>query len=213
MFSIKKKEKILLVISLIFLIQLEGAIICKAYYDRDIYAGAFQKIYDSLDSFSFTFDSQSIQYAVYFGAMFDAYNNTHRRFVSDVFVTTLNEYYVSTLPADLDFDVTFTATGINIPFSAVRGDTSSLFQSDDVIYEFEIYEFFVHKDFFPVTLIINLDWDLTSSEFHRSGYYEVTQKFDWNPLRTIMIVGIVIGIAVVATVVAIVVVRRRRRKI
>jgi len=183
-----------------------------AYKERDEYEGAFQKIFDSLDSFTFTFDYQSIQYAVYFGGMFIPYNNTHKRFVSDVFVITLNEYFVGLLSADLDFDVTFIATGINIPYSAVKSDSSSFTQFDDVIHEFEIYDFFVHKDLFPVTLTIDFDWELSSSEFYRIGYYDVTQKFDWNPFRTIMIVGIVIGVAAVLAVVTIVIVRKRKRK-
>lgn len=212
MFWMNKKAKILLVISLIFLLQLEGASICMAYKERDEYAKAFQKIFDSLDSFTFTFDYQSIQYAVYFGGMFLPYNNTHKRFVSDVFVVTLNEYFVGLLSADLDFDVTFIATGILILYSAIRSDSSSFTQFDDVIYEFEIYEFFVHKDLFPVTLRIDFNWELSSSEFNRIGHYDVTQKFDWNPFRTLIIVVSVIGIVAVSSIVTIIVVRRRKRR-
>lgn len=214
MYDMKKKVGILLIISLIFLVQINGAIICMGYKYRDEYIDASQKIFTRIDSFSFVFDSQSIQYAVYFGGMFETYNDTHKRFVSDVFVVTLNEYYVTSLPATLDFDVIFTATGINIMHSAVRGDTSSIMQSHDVIYEFEIHDFLVPKDLFPVTLTVDFDYELSSSEFFRSDSYMGTKTFEWStPMDIMLIVGIVVGVvAVIAiTTIAIVVYRRRRR--
>lgn len=209
----KKKVRILLIVSLLFLVQLNGMIICMGYKYRDEYSDATQKIFTRIESFSFIFDSQSIQYAVYFGGMFETYNDTHKRFVSDVFVVTLNEYYVTSLPAYLDFDVTFTATGINIIHSALTGDTSSMMQSGDVIYEFEIHDFLVSKDLFPVSLTVDFDYDLYSSKFSISDSYMGTKTFEWSdPLNIILIVGIVIGVvAAIAVTIAIIIYKRRRR--
>jgi len=208
----KKKAKILLIVSFILLVQINGAIICMAYKYRDEYEDAGQSIYDRMESFSFIFDSQSIQYGVYFGGMFETYNDTHKRFTADVFVITLNEYYVTSLTASLTFDITFSATGINIMDSGSDSDTSSFMQSGDVIYEFEIYEFFAHKDLFPVTLTIEFDYHLFSSEFDMTDSYSVTKNFDWDPMFIFIIIGIVIGVVAVIVVVTIIIVVVRRRK-
>jgi heme/copper-type cytochrome/quinol oxidase subunit 2 len=85
-------------------------------------------------------------------------------------------------------------------------------QSSDVIYEFEIYELFVHQNLFPVTLTINFDYVLSSSEFYRTDSYSVTQNFDWDPLLIGIIIASVIGAIVVITAVAIIFVLLRRRK-
>lgn len=207
----KKKAKILLIVSIIFLVQINGAIISMAYKSRDDYDKPSQSIYEQMDSFSFTF-GQSITYSVYFGGMFEKYNETHKRFTADVFVITETGYYVSSLAATLTFDITFSAAGINIIDSGSDGDTSSFMQSGDIIYEFEVYEFFVHKDLFPVTLTINFDYVLNSSEFNQIDSYSVTQTFDWDPLLIVIIITSVIGIAAIAVVVTIILLVRRRKR-
>ena len=207
----KRRAKILLIVSMIFLVQINGAITCMAYKSRDEYEDAIQKIYEQMDSFTFFF-TQSITYSVHFGGMFEKYNETHKRFTADVFVITENEYYVSSLAASLTFNITFSATGINIIDSGSDGDTSSFMQYGDVIYEFEIYELFVHQNLFPVTLTINFDYVLSSSEFYQTDSYSVTQNFDWDPLLIGIIIASVIGAIVVITAVAIIFVLLRRRK-
>ncbi len=207
----KKKAKILLIVSCIFLIQINGAITCMAYKTRDDYEDAFQKIYEKMDTFTFTF-GQSVTYSVHFGGMFEKYNDTHKRFTVDVFVITETGYYVTSLPATLTFDITFSATGFGVVDSGSDGDTSSFMQSSDVIYEFEVYELFVHKDLFPLTLTINFDYTLNSAEFNQVDSYSVTQNFDWDPFLIVIIIASVIGGAVVITIVTIILLLVRRRK-
>jgi len=209
----KKKAKILLIVSFIFLGQINGAIVSMAYKTRGDYEDAFQKIYAQMDSFSFFF-TQTLTYSVHFGGMFEPHNDTHKRFTVDVFVITETDYYVTSLGATLTFDISFTATGISIVDSGSDGDTSSWMQSSDLIYEFEVYEFFAHKDLFPVALTINFDYTLSSSEFTNIDSYSVTQNFDWDPMLIVIIIASVIGIAIAIVVVVIIIllVRRRKRK-
>jgi len=209
----KKKAKILLVVSCILLVQINGAINCMAYKTRDDYEDAFQKIYEQIDEFSFNF-GQTVTYSVHFGGMFEKYNDTHKRFTVDVFVITETGYFVTSLGASLTFDITFSATGINIIDSGSDGDTSSFMQTSDIIYEFEVYEFFIHKDLFPVALTINFDYTISSSEFTNIDSYSVTQNFDWDPMFIIIMIASVIGIAVaiIGVVTIILLVRKRKRK-
>lgn len=212
MWSMKKKAKILLIVLFIFLVQINGAMVCMAYKSRDDYKNAGQGIYDQMEAFSFTFNNQSIQYAVYFGGMFEKYNDTYKRFTIDVFVITLNEYYVTSLSASLSYDITISASGFNTMDSGSDADTSSFMQTGDVIYEFEIFEFYVHKDLFPVSMNIEFDYHLTSSEFDVIDSYSTTANFDWDPMFIFMIIGIVIGVVAVIVVVTIIIVVVRRRK-
>jgi flagellar basal body-associated protein FliL len=209
----KKKAKILLIVSIIVLVQINGAIVCMAYKDNDDYDSSIESIYDKMATFTFVFDTQPLTYSVHFGGMFEKYNDTHKRFTADVFVITENQYYVSALSASLTFDIIFSATGLYINHSGSDGDTSSIFfPSNEVIYEFEVYEFFVHKDLFPVTLTIDFDYTLHSSEFHEVGSYSVTKTFEWDLLFIIIIIVIVIAVAVGVSIVLIIVLLRRRKK-
>jgi len=202
--SNKKKEKIALIVLFIILVQLSGAFSCVGYLDRDGYEGIiWNSIYEQIDSFSFTCGDDSVRYNVYFGGRVIEHNDTYKRFVSDVFVVTPTDSYCSLLSANLEFIVRFiSATGVNVMYSAVRTDYSSFMELYDVIYEFPIYEVYIHKDLFPITLTIDLAFFLTSSLFNRSKSYRATEKFAWDPLmdQLNIILSIVIAIGIIAIV-------------
>jgi hypothetical protein len=214
MLNKRKKVKISLEVFFIFLVLTSGAMVCMAFKGRDDYKNATQGIYEQMKTFSFTFDGQPIQYAVYFGGMFEPYNDTHKRFTADVFVIALTENYVSNLAASLTYDLTFSATGLNINTSGSETHTSQFVQFNDVIYSFQIYEFYAHKNLFPVSLSIEFDYHLISAEFDVSDSYSITKNFDWDPMFIIIIIGSTIGIiaAIVVITILIVVIRKRKRR-
>jgi len=210
--KMKREVKLILFASLIFFTHVSGVIIMiTSYNKREEYLNAPQKIYQSIESFSFTFDGGRIRYGVYFGVMFIA-DSTHQLLVSDVFVVTLNDYFVSTLTAYLDFNVTFSASGINEIHTAVRSDTSSFITSYEVIYEFSIYSFLVPEYLFPVSLHVDFEYTLSSSEFNRVGTFQATGTFDWFPYMGIVI-NIVVALVVILAIGVIVFIRLRKRKL
>lgn len=109
--------------------------------------------------------------------MFIKLNNTHSELVSDVFVITLNSQYVSMLTATLTFDASFSYNGTLNSHLGVGVDSTSIAQFGDVLYNYSIHSFIITNDKFPLDLEIDFDYDLTSSEFSRSGTYNVVKNF------------------------------------
>jgi rubrerythrin len=181
-----------------------------SYNRREEYQDAPQKIFQGMESFSFYFDGGNIHYRLYFGAMFVDVNSTHKRLVSDVFVVTMNDYFVSSLRAYLNFDVTFTASGIYETYTTERSDNSPFVTTYEVIYEFPIHSFLVHSNQFPVNLHVDFEYTLSSSEFNIAGSLQATETFDWFPYWDLVIGGVVALVVIVIIIIGLIVYIKRR---
>lgn len=144
---------------------------------RSDYENASQKILEQIDSFTFAYDSTTLNYSIIFGAMFIKLNNTHSELVADVFVITVDLQYVTMLTATLTFDASFSYDGSLNSHSDVEVDSTSLIQFGDLLYNYSIHSFLITNDLFPLDLEIDFVYDLTSSEFSESGTYNVLKNF------------------------------------
>lgn len=109
--------------------------------------------------------------------MFIEYNDDYSQLVSDVFVTTLTEYYVTMLTATLTFNASFFYDPTWNNHSGVGVDTSSIMQTSNLIYNYTIHSFLVANDLFPVNLFVVFEYTLTSSEFSEAGTYMTNNTF------------------------------------
>lgn len=144
---------------------------------RSDYENASQKIFEQIDSFTFVYESTTLNYSIIFGAMFIKLNNTHSELVSDVFVTTLNSQYVTMLTALLSFVVNFSYDGAWNSHFGVGDDSTSLIQIGDLLYNYSIHSFIITNDLFPLDLEIDFVYNLSSSEFSNPGTYNVLKNF------------------------------------
>ena len=103
--------------------------------------------------------------------------NDTSELVSDVFVFTDDEYYVSMLTAILTFDASFSYDGTWNNHSGSGYDTSSLIQFGDLLYSYGIHSFVITNDLFPLELDITFVYDFTSDHFSESGTYTVVKSF------------------------------------
>ena len=170
------KSSIGLCVFLIILLGSTPSLVLGTRYRSD-YENASQKIFEQIDTFTFVFDTTTLNYSIVFGAMFIKLNSTHSELVSDVFVSTLNSQYVSMLTATLTFDVSFSYDGDLELNSGVEVDSTSIVEFDDLLYNYSIHSFLITNDLFPFDLEIDFDYILTSSEFSVSGNYYVLKNF------------------------------------
>ncbi|MCK4371037.1 MAG: hypothetical protein KAW03_08205, partial [Candidatus Lokiarchaeota archaeon] len=140
------------------------------------YEGASQKILTQIKSFTFSYDSTTLRYNIVFGARFIKTNDTSE-FVSDVFVFTAGESYVTMLTAILTFDASFSYDGTWNNHSGSGYDSTSLFQYGDLLYSYGIHSFIITNDLFPLELEITFVYDFNSDEFSESGTYTVVKSF------------------------------------
>lgn len=170
-----KKSFVLLAISILLLGTVPSSVIGSRYrYD---YETASQKIFEEIHTFTFVFSSTTLNYSIFFGAMYIKLNNTHSEIVSDVFVVTLTSQYVTMLTATLTFDANFSYAGTWNNHSGVGVDSTSIVEFDDLLYNYSIHSFLITNDLFPLELEITFDYALTSSEFSESGTYNVVKTF------------------------------------
>jgi len=207
----KGRFKSIFLISMILFTNISGMIIfTSAYARREEYQNAPQKIYERIESFSFYFGEGTIRYGVFIGVMFQEHNNTHKKLVSNAFVVTLNDYFVSSLKAYLDFDINFTSSHIQKNFSALRSDYSPFITSYEVIYAFNLFWFPVSHNLFPIRLHVDFEYHLYSSEFNNFGSLQATRTFDLFPLLGIAL-GIIIALGAIATIVTLIIFRVRKK--
>ncbi len=173
--KIGKVSLALLVLSIFLLGSGPTAALGQRY--RSDYEDASQKVFEEIHNFTFVYDSTTLNYAIIFGAMFIKLNSTHSRLVSDVFVVTLTSQFVSMLTATLEFDASFSFTGGGGSNSDIGVDSTSIIEFSDLLYNYTIHSFLTTNDLFPLDLVINFDWNFTSSEFSESGTYDVTKNF------------------------------------
>ncbi len=185
-------------------------ILTSAYARREEYQNAPQKIYERIESFSFYFGGGTIRYGVFIGVMFQEHNNTHKKLVSNAFVVTLNDYFISSLKAYLEFDINFTYSHIQKNFSAVRSEYSPFITSYVLIYEFDLFCFPVSHNLFPIRLHVDFNYHLYSSEFNNVGSFQAVRTFDLFPFLGLAI-GIIITLGAIATIVTIIYFRARKK--
>ncbi len=172
--KIGKASLVLLVFS-VFLLGIGPTTVLGQRYHSD-YEDASQKILNQIDSFTFVFDSTTLRYNIIFGAMFIKVNDTSE-LVSDVFVFTAGEQYVTDLTAVLTFDASFSYDGTWDNHSGSGYDITSLFEFSDLLYSYNIHSFVITNDLFPLELDITFVYDFTSDKFSESGTYTVVKSF------------------------------------
>lgn len=172
--KIGKASLVLLVFS-VFLLGIGPTAVLGERYHSD-YEGASQKILTQIKSFTFSYDSTTLRYNIVFGARFIKTNDTSE-FVSDVFVFTAGESYVTMLTAILTFDASFSYDGTWNNRSGSGYDTSSFMQFGDLLYSYGIHSFIITNDLFPLELEITFVYDFNSDEFSESGTYTVVKSF------------------------------------
>lgn len=212
----KKYGKISLVLIIISLFFCGNSTMLVVGPDRYEYEDASQKIYEQIDSFIFTFDTTELNYAIIFAAMFIKFDDVTSHLVSDVFVITLTEYYVSVLTATLTYNASFFYGLSWYNTSGVGVDTSSLMQSSNLIYNYTIVSAFpIINDLFPVNLFVVFEYTLTSSEFSESGTYMTNNTFTLkSPKSGPEIPGYMMSVLLTTTVgvLIIVVIYKKRNK-
>lgn len=176
--KIGKASLVLLVFS-VFLLGIGPTAVLGERYHSD-YEGASQKILTQIKSFTFTFvdgsTTTTLRYNIVFGARFIKTNDTSN-FVSDVFVFTNDDNFVSMLTATLTFDASFSYDGAWNNHSGAGYDSTSLFEFSDLLYRYSIHSFNITNDLFPLELEIIFEYEFTSSEFSVSGTYTVVKSF------------------------------------
>ena len=172
--KISKGSLVLLVFS-VLLLGSGPTTVLGAY--RSEYENASQKIFEEIKSFTFVYDTTTLNYSIVFGAMFVKLDDTHSELVSDVFVITLNSLFVTMLTATLTFNASFSYDGTWNNHSGVGVDSTSLIQFGDLLYNYSIHSFLITNDLFPLELEITFIYDFTSSEFSESGTYNVMENF------------------------------------
>ena len=173
--KIAKGSLVLFVFSVILLGSGPTTVLASTY--RSDYENASQKILEQVESFTFVYDSTTLNYSIVFGVMFIKLNTTHSELVSDVFVITSDSQYVTMLTATLTFDVSFSYDGNLNSHSGVGVDSTSFAQFSDLLYNYTIHSFVITNDLFPLDLVIDFEYNLTSSEFSRAGTYNVAKNF------------------------------------
>ncbi|TKJ19197.1 MAG: hypothetical protein CEE43_16135 [Promethearchaeota archaeon Loki_b32] len=174
--KIGKASLVLLVFS-VFLLGI-GPTTVFARYHSD-YENASQKILEEIKSFTFTYDSRTLRYNIIFGARFIKHNDNISELVSDVFVFTAGELFVTDLTAILTFDASFSYDGTLNKNAGAGYDSTSLFQIGDLLYSYNIHSFNITNHLFPLELEITFVYDFTSDdeEFSESGTYNVVKSF------------------------------------
>jgi len=175
--KIGKASLVLLVFS-IFLLGIGPTTVLGERYHSD-YEGASQKILTQIKSFTFVFGSDTFRYNIVFGARFIKHNDNISELVSDVFVFTAGESFVTYLTAILTFDASFSYDGTLNNNAGAGYDSTSMFQFGDLLYSYSIHSFNITNDLFPLELEITFVYDFTSDddEFSESGTYTVVKSF------------------------------------
>jgi len=173
--KIGKGSLVLLVFSVILLGNGPTIVLGSRY--RSDYEDASQKIYEQIESFTFVYDSTTLNYSIFFGVMFIKLNNTHSELVSDVYVITMDSQYVYPLTATLTYDARFSYDGALNSNSGVEVDDTSMFLFGSLLYNYSIHSFIITNDLFPLDLEVDFDYNLTSSEFSRAGNFNDVKNF------------------------------------
>ncbi len=186
----------------------------QTYYCSD-FENSMVKIYREIEDFYFTFDSSTLHYAIMFGAMFERIDSNLVNLVIYTFCVTLTDYYVSSLSATFEYNLSGTFRGVELRKNGSVTDTSAWLTSSSCLYQFPLYSHNFTKRYSQDTLTIILEYNLTSSEFYESGVFECSanlpsltgsQLFNFYLIIVLSIIGIV-----VAVIVIIIVIKRKSR--
>lgn len=169
-----KISSVLIIISLFFF---GNTAVLVLGASRSDYQDASQKIYEQIEYFTFVYDTTTLNYSIIFAAMFIEYDDDNSQLVSDVFVTTLTEYYVAWLTATLTFNAGFFYGPAWNNNSGVGVDSTSSIEFSDLMYNYTIHSFIIANDLFPVNLFVVFEYDLTSSEFSEAGTFMTNYTF------------------------------------
>jgi len=179
--KIGKGSLVLLVFSVLLLGSGPTNVLGSRY--RSDYENASQKIFEEIESFTFVYKSETLNYSIIFGAMFIKLNSTHSKLVSDVFVITLNDRLVTMLTATLSFDASFSYDGTWNNHAGVGVDSTGIAEFSNLLYNYSIHSFLITNDLFPLDLEITLEYNLTSEYyldspvFSEAGTYNVLKNF------------------------------------
>ncbi len=174
-----------------------------------------EKIYERIDTITFTWDSSVLNYGVTMASKFEKKNDTYTRLRLDVFVESDNNNYVTSLFVNLTYNVTFTVNDQDYHRTGVVNDTSSFYQTATLIYTFEVCSVDISGvDLFPATVGISINYNFTSAinvrgRINKIGAATASNTFLGPTIMQIIVYGIIA--AVVLTIVFGVRSSRRRR--
>src|SRR5271157_3736182 len=175
------------------------------------YDSTIEKIWQKIDTITFTFNSTSLTYEVYMGVRFDSLDNTHDNLRMDVFIQTIDQNYISCLQVNLTSVATFVVNGQTMQSAGmVSGETGCFgFQYSNPLYSLIVCTMPVLLSAFPVTLSLTFSYTLASNLFLSSKVTTASQFFLGNALWLALFIGLP-AIIVVAVIIIVVVVKHRR---
>ncbi len=176
------------------------------------YSSIPEKIYERIDTISFTFDGTYLKYGVTMASKFEERNNTHARLRFDVFIKTDDENYVTNLAVNLTYDVTFTVNSQVYEKTGEVSDSSGMFQYGDLLYAYDVcYVDVPSASLFPARVAITFDYifEADGGKFTKTGTATASNTFLGPTMMAIFTIAIIGGI--VLTIILIVRSAKRRQ--
>ena len=195
------------------------SITIQSYYCSD-FQDAPLKVWRLMDDFYFVFDSTTLHYGLYLGAMFVEGDDNNVSLVIYAFVMTLTEYYVSNLGMTLIFNLTGSYRGIYFQQNGTRSDTAPWILGGSCQCDFSLYSQQFTRDLNSYDLTLSIDYSLTSSEFSENGVFGCTESLPaataddirrQRIITALIIIGVIVGIIVII-ITSIVIINKRRRR-
>ncbi len=202
-----KHTKIVLLLFVAAQAFLVAPLFARAITEND-YSTTPEKIYKDIDTITFTFSGSYFYYSVIMASKFQSLNSTHASLRLDIFIETDDGTYVTSLPANISYNATFTVNNQIYRKNGTASDQSSFYQTDDLLYTFELGSVAVPSNIFPTTVSITLIYTIQSTKFVKSGIATASNNYLGPTIMQIIVYGI-IAVVILAIVFG---VRAKRRR-
>lgn len=192
-----KHAKFILVLFLAQAFLIVPPLFARAVSDTD-YMLNMDKIYQRIDTITFSFSGSTINYAVIMGSHFDNLNATHVRLHLDVLIKTTDDNFITNMRVTCSGLANFTVKNAVYQTSGEGSDSTGFSQYGELLYSYEVcYVDVPSADLFPVTVGIAFNYTLASDsgEFVKTNKVTVSGFFLGPTIWSFIVVGIVVLIS------------------